>query len=632
MTADTSVRNSVRALLEGQISRRDFTSKLLALGFAGPGVTVLADNVLANSASNGSELARRVSNLSGGELMLEFLRDWNIPFVFGLGGSEEVGFLDALSDAPDIKYILALHEASAMAMADGYARTSGETAFLNLHSVAGASYALGQMVNAFKDRTPLVVTVGRQSTDMRGSDAFLEAVNLHTLPGPYSRWSWDVLRSDSIPAVLRRAFLISRLPPSGPTFLTFSKDLWEQNVVDSEIIPPGRSAVDIGLRANRSVVSALADRLLEARFPILVAGRELSRYGGTEQLVALAELLGVPVMSDVPASHSPISFPTTHANYAGVYSLDPNPSDDYDLFWSIGGSMFSLFAAPSQPLVRDAATIVHTSVDGTQLGRNYPVDLAAVGRPDSLLDDVLIDLRARTLPSARIDRRQKIVTAAHEQRKADLADKVAAVWDQSPTAPERLAVELNQRIAADAIVVTELATSDLFVWQYLDFAQSEFGRTHITSGGGCLGWGTGAAIGAKLAKPERPVVLLVGDGSFQFGIQALWSAARYRVPVAIIIWNNNAYQANRRALHRYGKRAAKSGRYIGTYLGSPTIDNVKLANGYGLDGERVDDPDVLGQAIDRCLARVAGGKAYVLDVAIQPRFGGADSTWHGESA
>jgi benzoylformate decarboxylase len=604
---------------------------MLLLGFAGSAVSALADTVLAEETEGSLEPARRVSNLTGGELMLEFLRDWDVPYVFGLGGSEEVGFLDAMSDAPDVKYILALHEASAMAMADGYARSSGKTAFLNLHSVAGASYALGQMVNAFKDRTPLVVTVGRQSTDMRGSDAFLEAVNLHTLPGPYSRWSWDVLRSDSIPAVLRRAFLTSRLPPSGPTFLTFSKDLWEQNVADSEIISPNRSMVDARLRPNSAVVTALADRLLDAQFPILVAGRELSRYGGTHQLVELAELLGVAVMTDVPASHTPITFPTLHPNYAGMFSLDPNPSDDYDLFWSIGGSMFSLFAAPAKPLVRSEAAIVHTSVDAAQLGRNYPVDIAAIGQPDSVLADVLVELRTRKLPSARIRKRQEIVRTAHFARKTKLADVAQAVWDQNPIAPERLAVDLNDRIDPNAIVVCELATSDLFIWQYMDFAQSDSGRTHMTSGGGCLGWGTGAAIGAKIAQPERPVILLVGDGSFQFGVQALWSSARYRVPVAIIIWNNNAYQANRRALHNYGKRAAQTGHYIGTYLGSPTIDNVKIASGYGVDGERVDDPKLLGQAIDRCLEKVATGMPYVLDVAIQTRFGGADSKWHSGS-
>ena len=124
------------------------------------------------------------------------------------------------------------------------------------------------------------------------------------------------------------------------------------------------------------------------------------------------------------------------------------------------------------------------------------------------------------------------------------------------------------------------------------------------------------------------MALLVGDGSFQFGVQALWSAARYEVPIAIFVFNNHSYQANRLALHKYGGRAAATGKYIGSYLGSPTIDNVKIAQGYGVDGEHVREPEALGSAIDRCLAIVASGRPYVVDVSIQPRFSGAGSTWH----
>lgn len=630
MSNISSISDSVRALLEGQLSRRKFMHRMGALGFAASAGSLLAEAALGRDAAGSDVDARPLGNLTGGELMTEFLSDWDVNYVFGLGGSEEVGFLDALVDKPELQYILAIHESAAVAMADGYAKSCGKTGFVNLHSVAGASYALGQMVNSFKDRTPLVITVGRQSTDIRGSNAFLEAVNLHMLPGSYSRWNWDVLRSDSIPEVLRRAFLISRLPPSGPTFLTFSKDLWEETVAAAEIIPPARSTVDVSLRADGKIIRALADKLIAAKFPLLIAGHELSRYGGTEHLLALAELLGASVMSDVPASHSPIVFPTTHANYGGHFGLDPNPSDDYDLFWSIGGTMFTLFRRPSTPLVRSGATIIHTSVDGKQIGRNYPVDLAAVGRSDLILADVLEEVRSRELPSLRIEKRRRVLEAGHKARSKRLSERASAVWDQAPIAPERLAVELNQRLAADALVVCELATSDLYVWQYLDFAVGTPGRRHITSSGGCLGWGTGAAIGAKIGQPDRAVALLVGDGSFQFGVQALWSAARYKVPVAIVIWNNNAYQANRRALHNYGKRAAASGKYIGCYLGSPKIDNVQIARGYGLQGERVDDPDRLGEAIDRCLASVQTGRAYILDVSIATRFGGADSVWHDE--
>jgi benzoylformate decarboxylase len=370
--------------------------------------------------------------------------------------------------------------------------------------------------------------------------------------------------------------------------------------------------------------------LLAAKFPLLVAGNELSQYGGAGALTEIAELLGASVMGDVPASHSPASFPTTHPNYAGLFSLDANVWDHYDLFWSIGGTMFSLFRQPAKPLLRRDATIIHTSVDGRRLGRNYPVDLAVVGRSDRVLNALLLELRARHLPAEQIRERQQTVTAAHEKRHARLQQAARAVWDQAPVAPERLAVELNQRLPADATIVCELATSDLYNWQYMDYAQGSPGRRHLTSGGGCLGWGIGAAIGAKIAQPTQAAILLIGDGSFQFGVQALWSAARYKVPVAIIIWNNNAYQANRRALHSYGKRAAESGHYVGCHLGSPEIDHVGIAAGYGVNGERIAHPKRLGAAIDRCLARVAAGEPYVLDVRIQPRFSGAESTWHRE--
>jgi benzoylformate decarboxylase len=133
-----------------------------------------------------------------------------------------------------------------------------------------------------------------------------------------------------------------------------------------------------------------------------------------------------------------------------------------------------------------------------------------------------------------------------------------------------------------------------------------------------------------MGRPNQQVALLVGDGSFQFGVQALWSAARYQIPVAIIIWNNLAYQANRRALHSYGGRAAATGKYTGCYLGSPIIDNIQIARGYGVGGEKVSDPVKLGEAIDRCFKTVASGYPHVLDVSIQPRSPGADSTWFDE--
>jgi len=344
--------------------------------------------------------------------------------------------------------------------------------------------------------------------------------------------------------------------------------------------------------------------------------------------VKIAELLGAPIMGDVPASHTPISFPTTHSHYGGLFTLEQGFPEIFDLYWSVGGSMFTLFNLPAQPLVDSQVTTIHNSIDGTQVGRNYPVDLAVTGHVKSVLRSVLAELEQCDLPLARIDSRRRRVIAHHEGRRQRLAAEAKKVWDQSPVAPERLASELNRRLDPNGVVVSELATSDFVLLNHIDFNQGDPGRLHVTSAGGVLGWGMGAAIGTKIGYPQRQVALLLGDGSFQFGVQALWSAARYEVPIAIFVFNNHSYQANRLALHKYGGRAAETGKYIGSYLGSPEIDNVKIAQGYGVDGERVREPEELARAIDRCLEIVASGRPYVVDVTIQPRFAGASSTWH----
>lgn len=619
------LRASVGALLEGRMSRRGLLARLIGAGIAAPAASAVLAGILPQTAAAGEESLR---GLTGGELTVEFLRRWRVPYVFGLGGSEEVGFLDALVGQEDVHYVLALHEGSALSIADGYARASGWPGFVNLHSVAGASYALGPMVNAFHDRTPLIVTVGRQATNLRGADAFLESVNLHMLPRDYARWTWDVLTAASIPETLRRAFLLARIPPGGPTFVTVSKDLWEQPVAESVIVPLERSPVDVEIRPDDRVVDALVELLLAARNPVIIAGREIAAHGATAELVEIAELLGAMVAGDVPASHSPAAFPTTHPQYGGLLTLDPELPQQYDLLWSAGGTMFTLFDRASAPPLPAGVKLIHSSIEAGQIGRNYPVDLAVTGHARTTLVRVRDTLVAQGAAPADVAARRERAARQHAARHARLDAVVKDHWNDNPIAPERLAVELDRRLAPEASIVSELASSDLFLWRHINFLQAGRGRRHFTSSGGCLGWGLGAAIGVKIAEPQRQVALLIGDGSLQFGIQALWSAARYEVPVAVFVWNNHAYQANRNALHRYGGRAAETGQYIGCYLGAPEINHVRLAEGYGVEAERVSRPADLGAAIERCLKAVESGRPYLLDIVIQPRFGGADSTWY----
>jgi benzoylformate decarboxylase len=623
------VKDAARLFLDARVSRRGFVSRLTRLGVGASAAAALARALEPQSAAaqSAAPAGRVVEGLTGGEVMAEFLIEWKIPYIFGLGGSEEVGFLDALVDRVALQYVQGLHESSVMAMADGFARASGQTAFVNVHSDAGTAYALGQIANAFKDRVPVVVTAGAQSTLARGQNVFLEAVNLSQLPREYTRWTWDVLNAETIPEVLRRAFLFARVPPGGPTFVTVSKDLWEQPVRRAEILPRGRSEPDTALHPDPAAVSRAVDLLVKAQLPVIVAGRELNPYGGADALREIAERLGAPVFSDLFASHSPITFPSFHPQFAGFFAEDETFPRGHDVFWSVGGTMFTAAGASPVPVLPRGVTVIHTSVDASEVGRTYPVDVPMAARVDLTAQAVLDELRRRSIAPSTVSARRDAVLRYTRARRQALDEQATRVWDAAPIAIERLATELNRAIDPSAIVVTELISEEQAADAYLDLNAGRRGRRHFTTSGGVLGWGVPNAIGAKIAEPGREVVALVGDGSFQFGVQALWTAVRYEVPIAVVIWNNGSYQANRKFMHAYNRRAAATGRYPGVSIDSPQIDHVSICKGYGVEAERVDDPARLAAALARCFKATASGRPYVVDVRIARRYGGAASTW-----
>ncbi|HXV60155.1 MAG TPA: thiamine pyrophosphate-binding protein [Vicinamibacteria bacterium] len=616
------MRETAKKLLNREIGRRAFIGQLTALGVAPKAASMLARSTERVSGS------RIVENLTGGEVMAELLVDWKVPYVFGLGGSEEVGFLDALVDRLSLQYVHGLHEASVMAMADGYARATGEVPIMNLHSVAGAGYALAPMVNAFKDYSPVVVTVGRQSTEIRGTNAFLESVNLHELPREYTQWSWDVMNAETIPEVIRRAFVLAEMPPGGPTFVTFSKDLWEERVPRAEILPRSRSRLVTDVPPDATDVERIADLLVDAQFPVIAVGKEGARLDPSEPLMELAERLGMAVFQDIYMSHTPMVFPSSHPHFCGMFRDDPEFPERLDVFWALGGTMFGFGSLPAEPAVPREARVIHTGL-APEVGRTYPVDVGVIAGSRATVAAVLEEVRGRNLSTMAIEDRRERVRAYHHSWRARLDEQARRVWDQSPISNERLMVELNRRIAPDALVVSELVTSEPYVPYYLDIAHERSPRRrNLATSGGVLGWGVPAAIGAHIGVQDREVWALVGDGAFQFGVQSLWTAARYEVPVGVVIWKNGQYQANRRFLHAYGGRAAETGKYVGVNLGSPEIDSIALAKGYGVEGERVDEAETLGAALDRCQRAMHEGRPYVVEVAVERRFGGAESSWY----
>ena len=623
-----------RLFLDNKISRRSFITRLTQAGVSVAGAASIADSLAAiNKADAPGNIAvpekgRVLENMTGGELMAEFLIDWDVPYVFGLAGSEEVGFLDALVDRTALQYATCLHESAAMAMADGYSRSTGQTTIVQLHSVAGAAYALGQLAGSFRDNIPVVVLAGRQSANFRGHDGFLEAANLHQLPQDYARWTWDLMSAETIPEVMRRAFLLAEAPPGGPTFVTMSKDLQETRVPVAEIVPRSRSRVATEVAPRDEHVRKIADALLAAQLPVLFLGNEAIRYDISGEVAGIAEEIAAMVMT---ATRIPVVFPNTHPNYAGEFQDDKTIMPDIDVFWSLGAPMFKTGARSSQPLVSRSATVIHTSLVESEVGRNYPVDIASIASIKSTSAAVLEELRRRNTNSSAIRDRRKWVNEYTEKRRRSIEEDAKPTWNNAPIASTRLMSELDRRMAADAYVVSEIVTSDVYIRRHITFDHTrpfEQRRRSFDTVSGILGWGVAASIGVKIGNPEKEVWCLTGDGSLNFGSQALWSAVRYEVPIGIVVFNNGQYQANRHNQNRYKGRMLQTGKYIGVNLGHPDISYVKMAETYGMEGERVEKPGDIAAALRRCQQAMRADRAYLVDVKLATWDTGSDSGWY----
>jgi thiamine pyrophosphate-dependent acetolactate synthase large subunit-like protein len=622
-----------RLFLDNKISRRSFMTRLTQAGISVAGAASIANALAAKDrampdAAAAPEKGRILEDLTGGELMAEFLIDWDVAYVFGLAGSEEVGFLDALVDRPALQYATCLHESAAMAMADGYSRSTGRTPIVQLHSVAGAAYALGQLAGSFRDNMPVVVMAGRQSANFRGQDGFLEAANLHHLPQDYARWTWDLMSAETMPETMRRAFLLAEAPPGGPTFVTMSKDLQEQRVPVAEILPRSRSRVATEVAPRDEHVQRIADALLDAELPVLFLGNEAIRHDISDEVAGIAEEIGALVMT---ATKIPVVYPNTHPNYVEQLHDNGSIAPDIDAFWSLGAPMFKTGARPSKPLIPRSATVMHTSLVPSEVGRNYPVDIASIASIKTTSAAVLDEIRGRDKPSSAIRERQRWIGEYSAKRIAALDKQAKSQWKDAPISTPRLMVELDRSMEPDAHVVTEIVSNDRFVRKYLTFdhqTPADRRRRNHDTVSGILGWGVAASIGVKIGNPDREVWCLTGDGAINFGSQALWSAVRYEVPIGVIVFNNGQYQANRFNQNLYQGRMLQTGKYIGVDLGHPDISYVKMAETYGLEGERVEDPDKVAAALKRCQEAMREGRPYLVDVKIGIWGAGSDSSWY----
>lgn len=624
----TQIKGPVKEYLLGNIGRRSFLRRLTATGLTATAARQYMELLASPAATPRVPAAGegKISVVEGtaGEVFVEQLKQCGVRFVFFNPSTGDYPIFDALLNRPDMQVILALQEGVLTAMADGYAKASGKIPFVTC-ARPGFPNTLVHMFNAYKDRTPMIVTIDQPGQSSLGRWGFQVVDDLAKVAEPFTRWRWETRTAATLAEDVRRAFKFASTPPTGPVFLMIPSDILGTESVKTEIIDQSQFTLSQNVRPDTSEVEEVAKQLLEAETPALFVGSEVHRLGAEEEVVELAELLSLPVVQE--PSRWTNSFPTDHSLYLGRYRSNMRYPGPIDFLLNLGGTL--PIPRGTTPAVPRSTKIAQVKFDVENLGRNYPSVLSSPSSVKLFARDLMEAIRSQTTEARRKQLQEtRGVKTAEFTGKLRQSLQVAAQsrWDATPISHERLALELRDNLDPRCCVVHELDSGGAGL-NHLTFGHNAMGYYDTTSA--ILGWGIGAAMGVKLALPDRQVVALLGDGAFMFGgDQSLWTAKRYQIPIIIVVQNNGAYDNERNRIWARGGLQAKAKKDMTCYIGDPPIQYTKFAEAYGVGAEKVEDPNDLSAALQRAINSTRDGEPYLLDVVIGRQGMGADSTWY----
>ena len=511
--------------------------------------------------------------LTGSQILLESLKCEGVDTVFGYPGGAVINIYDDLYDSP-INHILTRHEQAAVHAADGYARCTGQVGVVIATSGPGATNTVTGIATAYMDSIPLVIITGQVPTPLIGNDAFQEA-DICGITRPCTKHNFLVKDIRDLARTIKEAFYIARTGRPGPVLIDFPKDI---QVAALEFNYP--QSVDLrGYKptysGNFRQIDKAVKMILEARRPVLYVGGGINLSAANAELLALAELTGIPVATTLMAMSA---FPQRHPLALGMLGMHGTfcanmAVTECDLLIAIGSRFDDRVTGRIDSFAKKAK-IIHVDIDPTSIKKNVAVDLPIVGD----LLDVVSKLRVS------FEQKADQLGLFHEQLQewqthiATWRERHPMAYQPSDTVikPQYVIQKLRELSHDDAIITTEVGQHQMWTAQFFSFSQP---RTFLTSGGlGTMGFGLPAALGAQVAFPDRQVIDISGDGSFQMNSQELATLVQYQLPVKIVILNNNYLGMVRQWQQMFFEK-----RYSQTVMELP-IDFVKLAEAYGATG------------------------------------------------
>jgi len=542
---------------------------------------------------------------------LEVAAAHGVDYVFGLPGTSGQEFIGTIADQEKIRFVLAMHETCVVSMADGHARVTGRPQLAQVSTLPGSANAIGALYDAYRDRSPVIVTSTNVDTRIVGRDSHTEGKDLVEMTKQFTKWSAEVHRADRIPEYLNRAFKVASTPPTGPVYLALPSNLLGETIT---IANPetDRSRIVPRIAGDPEALVEAAKLLAHAKRPVIVAGSGVAKNGATEELIKFAEMVAAPVVME--PRYSFLAFPTTHPQSFQIAERQPSFDlpvwGEPDLIFAIGCRLIREYRHLPEPVIKPETHCIHIEEDPWEIGKVFPVDVGIIADAKSALRSLVEIYPKFAAASDGKAERLECIRKAKEQVNAELENRVRQGWDSTPINAARVARTMDRLFEKDVLIVNESPTSKDILMANFQFSP---GRSYFSnSSGGFLGWGLGAAIGAKLASPKRRVVACLGDGSCMFGIQGLWTLAKYRVPLVVIVFNNRAYMAVKNQF-RGSEERIRIAAEMGAEITGPDINFAKLADTFGIFGQRVEQPDAVEPALKRALEQ--NGPALV-DVVI----------------
>jgi acetolactate synthase-1/2/3 large subunit len=518
--------------------------------------------------------------LTGAEILVECLLEQGVDTIFGFPGGAVLNIYDALYKYQDkIRHILTSHEQGAAHAADGYARASGKVGVCLATSGPGATNLVTGIATAYMDSIPMVAITGNVPLSLLGKDSFQE-VDITGITMPITKHNFIVKRVEDLADIVRRAFRIAREGRPGPVLIDIPKDITAQKTdyvkKQPEVIERSTEYI-----SDKAVEQAL-ELLNSSEKPLVYAGGGVCASDAAEELLEFAEKLNAPVTLSLMGMGA---FPATHELYTGMVGMHGTKTSNMavtecDLLVAIG-ARFSDRVISKLERFAPKAKILHIDVDEAEVNKNIRSECHIIGDVKAVLKRINTGI----IPKDRSQWHDSI---------NDLKRRYPLHTESDDLTPQYILDKIYEITGGDAIISTEVGQHQIWTAQYYKFTKP---RTMITSGGlGTMGFGLGASIGAQIARPDKRVINIAGDGSFRMNLTELATAVEYDLPVIVVIMNNHALGMVRQWQNMFYDR-----RYSQTTL-DRTTDFVKLAEAFGAYGfnltRKEDTESILRKALD----------------------------------